>query len=121
MIMTSMLRAARRPLVFVFLVAALVSACRSEDVKELSVTEAEAGLRSSPTFTTRPGSASGRSLVQIVSIRRIGRSSTEVEFTWRDTAPAAGQAEAPVRTSMALFRLRGETPTWALSSLYKVN
>lgn len=116
-----MQRPTLRLLIVVTVVAALLSACRSRgDVEELSVTEAEAGLRSSATFTSRPGSPIGRALVEIVAIRRIGRSSTEVEFTWRDTVPAAGQAQAPLRTSMALFRLR-EGGIWQLSSLYKVN
>lgn len=117
-----MLRARSRPaFVTVILIAALALSCGGGgDVDELSVTEAEAGLRSSPNFTSRPGSTVGRQLVEIIAIRRIGRSSTEVEFTWRDTVPPAGQAQAPLRTSMALFRIRDEG-VWALSSLYKVN
>ena len=115
-----MLRVILRLFVFVTVVTALAPACRGGDVEELSVNEAEAGLRSSATFTSRQGSPVGRELIEIVAIRRIGRSSTEVEFTWRDTVPLAGQTQAPVRTSMALFRLR-EGGVWALSSLYKVN
>lgn len=116
-----MSRVRSRPLVLIVVVAALALSCGGRgDVDELSVTEAEAGLRSSPTFTSRPASPVGRELVEIVAIRRIGRSSTEVEFTWRDTVPPAGQTQAPLRTSMALFRVRDEG-VWALSSLYKVN
>jgi hypothetical protein len=98
------------------------SACGRDasDIQDLTVTEAEAGLRSSVTFTTREGSPIRRELVEIVAIRRIGRSSTEVEFTWRDASPASPQAEAPAHTSMALFRIR-DTGVWALASLYKVN
>jgi hypothetical protein len=103
----------------VVLAAALTvsTACGGGD--DLSVTEAEAGLRSSPTFTERPGSPVGRELVEIVAVRRIGRRSTEVEFTWRD-AGSAGQPAAGLRTSMALFRQR-DNGVWALNSLYKVN
>ena len=108
-------------LALLLLIVALAPACGRDasDIKDLTVTEAEAGLRSSATFTTRPGSAVRRELVEIVAIRRIGRSSTEVEFTWRNAEVPAGQG-APVRTSMALFRLR-DTGVWALASLYKVN
>lgn len=117
-----MLRVRLGPFFVIAVVAAslAVSCGRRGDVEELSVTEAEAGLRSSTTFTSRPGSTVGRELVEIVAIRRIGRSSTEVEFTWRDTVPPAGQSQSPLKTSMALFRIRDEG-VWALSSLYKVN
>jgi len=108
-------------LVIVLVLLAWSSACATGD--ELSVTEAEAGLRASPTFTTRAGSVIGRELVEVVAIRRIGSSSTEVEFTWRDAVPPkrdeAGKADS-LHTSMALFRLRSDG-VWSLNSLYKVN
>lgn len=107
----------RRSLTVVVAILAFSTACDGGD--DLSVTEAEAGLRSSPTFTERPGSAVGRELVDIVAIRRIGRKSTEVEFTWRDAGSAGPPAAGP-RTSMALFRQRDDG-VWVLNSLYKVN
>jgi hypothetical protein len=97
-----------------------LAGCRSRDATALSSEQAAAALRTSPTFTTRPGSTVGRDLVEIVAVRRIGRSSTEVEFTWRDTTAPAGQPAQPLRTSMALFRLR-DNGEWALASLYKVD
>jgi hypothetical protein len=108
-------------LALLLFVATFTPACGRDasDIKDLTVTEAEAGLRSSATFTTRPGSSVRRELVSIVAIRRIGRSSTEVEFTWHDE-PSPATGDAPARTSMALFRLR-DTGVWALASLYKVN
>ncbi len=108
-------------LAVVLAVLAWSFACAGGD--ELSVTEAEAGLRSSPTFTIREGSVIGRELVEIVAIRRIGSNSTEVEFTWRDVAPAGAKPSkqpAALHTSMALFRLRHDG-VWSLNSLYKVN
>jgi hypothetical protein len=110
----------KRRLACVFAVLIWSAACASGD--ELSVTEAEAGLRSSPTFTTREGSTVGRELVDIVAIRRIGKISTEVEFRWRDTQPAKPDkaGASPLHTSMALFRLRSDG-VWSLNSLYKVN
>jgi hypothetical protein len=116
-----MTRPFARRLAIALVLLAWSSACAGGD--ELSVTEAEAGLRSSPTFTTREGSVIGRELVEVVAIRRIGSSSTEVEFTWRDAVPAtrdhADRANA-LHTSMALFRLRSDG-VWSLNSLYKVN
>jgi hypothetical protein len=106
-----------RSLTVLVAILAMSTACDGGD--DLSVTEAEAGLRSSATFTARPGSPIGRELVEIIAIRRIGRRSTEVEFTWRDAGPA-GQPPAGLRTSMALFRQRDDG-VWALNSLYKVN
>ncbi len=111
---------ARRLVGLALLVAALSVACGDGEFPDLAPDAAAAGLRSSPTFTTRPGSAVGRELIEVLAVRRIGRSSTEVEFTWRDTPAAPGQAVTTVRTSMALFRVR-EDGTWGLSSLYKVN
>jgi hypothetical protein len=116
-----MTRPFARRLVIVFVLLAWSCACASGD--ELSVTEAEAGLRASPTFTTREGSVIGRELVEVVAIRRIGNTSTEVEFTWRDAAPprrARADQANPLHTSMALFRLRSDG-VWSLNSLYKVN
>jgi len=105
------------------LVLTLTAACGRDasDIADLTINEAEAGLRSSASFTTRPDSPVRRELVEVVAIRRIGRSSTEVEFTWRDAPAAAGaHGDQAVRTSMALFRLR-DTGVWGLASLYKVN
>lgn len=119
---------ARAPLIVPVLIAVLTafagpSACgRDADIAEatdtLSAEDAAAGLRAAQAFTTRPGSTVGRELIAIVTVRRIGRTSTEVEFTWRDSGPAG--SAAPVRTSMALFRL-GENGAWGLRSLYKVD
>ena len=60
-------------------------ACSRSD--ELTADDAAAALAANPNFTTRERSLTGRKLVEVVAVRRIGRSSTEVEFTWRD-APA---------------------------------
>jgi hypothetical protein len=92
-------------------------ACRSSD--ELTADDAAAALSASPGFTTREGSLTGRQLVEVRSVRRIGRSSTEVEFTWRDFPLPPGQT-APLRTSAALFRMQ-EDGRWMLASLYKVD
>ena len=81
---------------------------------------AAAALRSESVFTTRQNSPVGRQLVEVLMVRRIGRSSTEVEFTWRDTVPPAGQAEAPLRTSMALFRLQ-DNGEWRVTTLFRVD
>jgi hypothetical protein len=110
----------KRRLAIVFAVLAWSAACASGD--ELSVTEAEAGLRSSQTFTIREGTTIRRELVEVVAIRRIGKISTEVEFTWRDTQAAKPDKAGapPLHTSMALFRLRSDG-VWSLNSLYKVN
>lgn len=97
---------------------ALASCGRSND--DVTPAAAAAALRAETVFTTRAKSPVGRELLQVVVVRRIGRSSCEVEFTWKDTAPPAGQQTAPVRTSMALFR-RGDDGSWKLASLYKVN
>jgi hypothetical protein len=110
----------RRSIGFVIVMAALAMACGQTEFPDLTPAEAADGLRSSPTFTTRPGSAVGRVLIEVLAVRRIGRSSTEVEFTWHDTPAAPGQPVTTVKTSMALFRVR-EDGTWGLSSLYKVN
>lgn len=86
---------------------------------ELTSIEAATALRSSTAFTTREGSPVGRELVEVVLVRRIGRTSTEVEFTWRDTPSATGSSDG-VRTSMALFR-NMDGKQWVLTSLYKVH
>ncbi len=101
--------------------AAFVAACGTpQRTEDLSPDTAAAALRGSPAFTTRQGSIVSRELVDVVAVRRIGNSSTEVEFTWRDSAPQPGTVVAQVRTSMALFRQR-EPGVWVLSSLYRVN
>lgn len=82
--------------------------------------EVAAELRAEESFTTRPNSPVGRTLVQVLAIRRIGRGSCEVEFTWRDTAPVAGQAVAPLHTSLALFRLQTDRQ-WRLTTLFRVD
>lgn len=81
---------------------------------------AASALQSESVFTTRPNSPVGRKLVAVLAVRRIGRSSTEVEFTWRDTVPPEGQAEAPLRTSMALFRLQDDGE-WRVTTLFRVD
>ncbi|MEW5980747.1 MAG: hypothetical protein AB1806_00085 [Acidobacteriota bacterium] len=85
---------------------------------ELTPAEAASALRASATFTMRAGSPVRREVVDIVAVRRIGQSSTEVEFTWRDSPPTGDGA--PVRTSMALFRNR-DGQRWVLTSLYKID
>lgn len=104
-----------------FVLAALVASCGAPPpTEDLTPDAAAAALRGSPAFTTRRGSIVSRELVDVIAVRRIGNSSTEVEFTWRDSAPQPGTVAAQVRTSMALFRQR-EPGVWVLSSLYKVN
>jgi hypothetical protein len=92
-------------------------ACSRSDA--LTADDAAAALAGNPGFTTRERSLTGRKLVEVVGVRRIGRSSTEVEFTWRDSPLPPGQT-APLRTSMALFRKTDEG-RWMLASLYKVD
>ncbi|MCX6551541.1 MAG: hypothetical protein NTY02_11130 [Acidobacteria bacterium] len=98
------------------LVAAWACGAGSSD---LSAADAANVLRTSPEFTHRQGSLVGRQLVDVLAVRRIGRSSTEVEFTWRDFPVEPGRT-ASLRTSMALFRRQSET-SWMLASLYKVD
>ena len=86
---------------------------------ELAADDAAAALSGNPSFTTRERSLTGRKLVEVLAVRRIGRSSTEVEFTWRDSPLPPGQT-SPLRTSMALFR-KQEEGGWMLASLYKVD
>jgi len=86
---------------------------------QLTADDAAAALSANPSFTTREGSLTGRRLVEVLGVRRIGRSSIEVEFTWRDFPLPPGQA-SPLRTSMALFRTQ-EDGRWMLASLYKVD
>lgn len=88
------------------------------DTGGLTVREAEAALRS-PAFTMREDSSIRRELVEVLYVRRIGDTSTEVEFTWRDNPTPQGQAPS-IRTSMALFRNR-DGQQWVLTSLYKVD
>jgi len=94
-----------------------VSACRGRG-DGLSAADAAQALASEPGFTTREGSLTGRQLVEVTMVRRIGPSSTEVEFTWRDHPLPPGQPGA-LKTSMALFRM-SEEGRWMLASLYKV-
>jgi hypothetical protein len=86
---------------------------------ELTAGDAAAALSGDPNFTTRERSLTGRKLVEVLAVRRIGRSSTEVEFTWRDSPLPPGQP-APLRTSAALFRMQDDG-RWMLTSLYKVD
>ena len=86
---------------------------------ELSASDAAAQLRAAPGFTTREGSLIGRQLVEVQVVRRIGRSSTEVEFTWRDAPLPPGQT-SPIKSSAALFRKQADG-RWMLQSLYKVD
>lgn len=120
MIGTQMLRAFPSTWLLLALVVGSVACGAQRSNQVLNPDDAAAALRGSPAFTTRAGSIVSRELIEVVAVRRIGNSSTEVEFTWRDSAPPAGEAHAPVRTSMALFRMR-EPGVWVLSSLYKVN
>jgi hypothetical protein len=124
-------------LVMVAFVIVGTSAC-VQTISDLSPDGAAAALRDSAGFTKRPDSPVRRELIEVVAVRRIGNSSTEVEFTWRDAdGTGSGVTAAPVKTSFALFRLRErevsglnslmvrlriqEPATWALSSLYKVH
>lgn len=86
---------------------------------ELAADDAAAVLSANPNFTTRERSLTGRKLVEVLAVRRIGRSSTEVEFTWRDSPLPPGRT-SPLKTSMALFR-KQEEGRWMLASLYKVD
>ena len=92
-------------------------ACRRSD--DLSAAEAAEALNATPGFTTREGSLTGRRLVEVLGVRRIGRSSTEVEFTWRDYPLPPGQT-GPLKTSMVLFR-KDDDNRWAVTAFYKVN
>jgi hypothetical protein len=110
-----------KPIAAVGLVALLIlgtAACRASR-GELSADAAAEALRANPGFSTRQGSLVGRQLVEVLAVRRIGQSSTEVEFTWRD-APVEPGRTAPLRSSMALFRRHPEQG-WVLTSLYKVD
>ena len=104
----------------VVMIAVPVMTTCSRSQRDIRPDEAAAGLRAEPGFTSREHSSVGRELVQVVAIRRIGRVSCEVEFTWKNTAPPAGQLVAPLRTSMALFRLQ-EDGRWRLTSLFRVD
>lgn len=93
------------------------ASCRATD--ELTPAEAADALRASPGFTVRERSLVGRKLEQVLVVRRIGNSSTEVEFTWRD-APLPPGETSPLKTSMALFR-KDDEGRWALAAFYKVD
>jgi len=103
--------------VMIGLVLGGASACRRGG-DDLTAAEAAAVLRGSTDFTARAGSLVGRRLEDVVVVRRIGRSSTEVEFTWRDYPLPPGQTGA-LKTSMALFRKDNEG-RWALAALFRV-
>lgn len=85
----------------------------------LTAPEAAAALRTSPGFLTREDSPVGRELVDVLFVRRIARTATEVEFTWRDVLPD-GRRSPTLRTSLALFR-NTDGRQWVLRSLYKVD
>jgi hypothetical protein len=87
---------------------------------DLRADDAANSFRTEAGFTTREQSAVKREFVQILAIRRIGKSSTEVEFTWHDSTPPAGQAVAPLRRSMALFKIQDDG-RWRLTSLFRVD
>ena len=87
---------------------------------DMTPAAATSALRTDEGFTKRQNSPVGRQLVDVLVVRRIGRTSTEVEFTWRDAALPAGQADAPLRTSMALFRLQDDGQ-WRLTTLFRVD
>ena len=65
------------------------------------------------------GRSSGRRLEAVLAVRRIGLSSTEVEFTWRDYPLPPGQT-GPLKTSVALFR-KDDEGRWALAAFFKVD
>jgi len=113
-----MTRVLRLTLVVV-LAASAAPGCRREPA-DLRPDEAAAALKAEPTFTKRERSPGGRDLVAVVAVRRIGRSSTEVEFTWIDAPAAPGAATAVPRTSMALFRLQ-EDGRWHLATFFKLD
>ena len=110
-------RSVRGVLLAAAVIAGLGYGCRNV---LLTPEEAATALRTSPAFTQRAASPVGRELVEVVSVRRLGKLSAEVEFTWRDTPGPAGPTAPPVRTSMALYR-RLWDGTWALASLYRVD
>jgi hypothetical protein len=85
----------------------------------LTASEAAAALRTSAGFLTREDSPVGRELVDVLFVRRIARTATEVEFTWRDVPPD-GSKSPTLRTSLALFR-NTDGRQWVLTSLYKVD
>lgn len=86
---------------------------------DMSANEAADALSNSAGFRMREGSLVGRQLVEVLVVRRIGRGSTEVEFTWRDHPLPPGQT-APLKTSMALFR-KADDGRWALSAFFKLD
>jgi hypothetical protein len=94
------------------------SACRRAD-DELTPSAAAEALSTNVGFTTREKSLVGRRLEAVLAVRRIGLSSTEVEFTWRDYPLPPGQT-GPVKTSAALFR-KDDEGRWALAAFFKVD
>jgi hypothetical protein len=114
-----MVRGALLPLVACLVVSTLSVSCGRRPGDDLRKADAAAGLRVSPAFAAGQNAPAVRQLVEVTAMRRLGSSSTEVEFTWRATPPPTGQTEAPLRTSMALFRL-DDKGAWVLTSLYKI-
>ena len=106
-----------RALLAALLLAALACGCRGGG---LTPGDAARALRASPVFTQRAGSHAGRELVEILVVRPLGRTSAEVEFTWRDAPGPGGTSSRPLRSSMALFKKLGDG-TWSLAMLYKVS
>jgi hypothetical protein len=113
-----MVRTTLLPLAACLVMAALSVSCGRRPGADLLATDAAAGLRGSPAFAAGRDAPAVRELVEVTAIRRIGSSATEVEFTWRAAPPPPGQTLAPLRTSMALFRL-DDRGVWVLTSLYK--
>jgi hypothetical protein len=107
------------PLALCLAAVALSAACGRRPGADLTARDAAAQLRASPAFAAGADESATRELVEITALRRLGSSSTEVEFTWRATPVSPVPASAPLKTSMALFRL-DDRGRWALASLYKV-
>jgi hypothetical protein len=103
--------------VFAVVLCSLVTAACGR--VELTAARAAELLKASRDFTTRPASPVRRELVEVTRVRRIGRTSTEAEFSWRDVDPGpSGPASGP-KTGMALFRWTEKG--WVLASLFKVD
>ena len=110
--------AAPRALVAAVLFTVLSCGCGGSDT--LTPQDAARTIRNSPTFGQRAGSLAGRELVEVLTVRRLGRDSAEIEFTWRDAPAPPGGSARPIKPAMALFR-RTADGTWVLASLYKVD
>jgi hypothetical protein len=94
------------------------AACRRVG-DDLTAVKAAEALRTDSGFTTRERSLVGRRLEEVLAVRRIGASSTEVEFTWRDFPLPPGE-KGPLKTSMALFR-KDDDGRWELAAFFKVD